>query len=139
MSGQLTQFGANRAVQAGVGTAVSAAAGCYLALTTGVAANPDTATLATWAALEIGTAGYARQAVTWTPVSGDPSSVGNWTELTFGPFSADPPEVTHAFICDVTSGSTGNVMAYWELTTARDVGIGAKLRVNLGDLTMTVD
>ncbi len=39
MSGQLTQFGANRAVQAGVGKTQTATAGMYLALATALPAS----------------------------------------------------------------------------------------------------
>lgn len=139
MSGQLTQFGANRAVQAGVGKSQSAASGMYLALATAEAATPDVATLADFAANEISTAGYSRQGVTWGAPSGDPSAVANDAVITFGPFSADPPEVTHVFLCDTSIGTSGNVLAYWTLTTARDAGNGDSLYFGVGDLTISVD
>jgi len=48
MAGELTQRGAERAIQAGLGQSVSAAAGMYIALATATPANPDTADLAAW-------------------------------------------------------------------------------------------
>lgn len=139
MAGQLTQFGANRAVKAGVGETVTATAAMYLALATAEPAGPDTATLAEFAANEISTAGYERQAVTWSAASGDPSLISNAAQLDFGPFSADPPEVTHCFLCDTSLGTSGNVMAYWTLTTARDADDGGTLYFAADDLTISVD
>lgn len=139
MTGQFTQFGANRAVQAGVGKSQSAAAGMYLALATAQAALPDTATLADFNANEITTAGYARQAVTWGSPSGDPSEIANDVAAVFGAFGGACPEVTHFFLCDVVSGTTGNVLAYWTLEIPRSAGIGQSLAVAAGDLTMSVD
>jgi hypothetical protein len=139
MSGQLTQFGANRAVQAGVGVAQAATAAMYLALATAEAASPDTATLATWAAGEIATAGYSRQEVAWGSPSGDPSQIANDAAIEFGPFTADPPEVTHCFLCDTSIGTTGNVMAYWALTAPRDAANGDTLTFGVGGLTISVD
>ena len=139
MSGQLTQFGANRAVQAGVGKSQAATAAMYIALATAEAATPDVATLANFAANEITTAGYSRQAVTWGSPSGDPSEIANDALIEFGPFTANPPEVTHCFLCDTSIGTSGNVMAYWELTTPRNAGDGDKLWFPIGDLKISVD
>lgn len=139
MAGELTQYGANRAVQAGVGQAVSAAAGMYVALATALPASPDTATLSDFAANELATAGYSRQSVTWSSPSGDPSQISNSAAIEFGPFTADPPQVTHAFLCDVASGTTGNVLAYWTLDTPRDAAINDYLRFAAGALTISVD
>jgi hypothetical protein len=139
MSGQLTQFGANRAAKAGVGDTVTATSGMYIALATAEPAGPDTATLADFAADEIDTAGYQRQAVTWDAPSGDPSNVQNSALLEFGPFSADPPEVGYVFLCDTSIGTSGNVMAYWTVDVPRDAGIADTLRIAAGDLDLSVD
>lgn len=139
MAGQLTQFGANRAVQAGVGQAQAATAAMYIALATAEAATPDVATLASFAANEISTAGYSRQVVSWAAPSGDPSAIANDAEVAFGPFTADPPEVTHCFLCDTSIGTSGNVLAYWTLTTPRDANNGDTLRFGVGDLSISVD
>lgn len=139
MSGQLTQFGANRAAQAGVGQTVTAASGMYVALATALPAGPDTASLADFAADEVDTAGYQRQAVTWDAPSGDPSNVQNSALLEFGPFTANPPEVGYVFLCDTSIGTSGSVMAYWTVEVARDAGDGDTLRIAAGDLDLSVD
>lgn len=139
MTGELSQFGANRAVQAGVGQNVTAASAMYLALATAQPGTPDTATLADFNGNEITTAGYSRQAVTWGTVSGDPSEISNAGTVNFGPFSADPPQVTHVFLCDTSLGTSGNVMAYWELDTPRDAASGDSYRIAATDLTISVD
>lgn len=139
MSGQLTQFGANRAVAAGVGQTVTAASGMYVALATALPAGPDTATLAQFAANELTTAGYQRQAITWDAPSGDPSNVQNAALIEFGPFSADPPSVQTIFLCDTSIGTSGNVMAYWTADDARDGVAGDTLRIAAGDLDISVD
>lgn len=139
MTGQLSQFGANRAVQAGVGQTVTAASAMYLGLATALPGTPDTATLANFNAHEMTTTGYSRQVVTWGAPSGDPSAIANAGTITFGPFSADPPEVTHVFLCDTSLGIGGNVMAYWELDTPRNGASGDSYRVAAGDITISVD
>jgi hypothetical protein len=139
MSGELTQFGANRAVVAGVGKAVSATAAMYVALATALPAGPDTATLASFVANEITTGGYSRQVVGWGSPSGDPSEVANDDIILFGAFSGNPPEVGYAFLTDTSIGDSGNVMAYWTLDTARDAAIGDYIRFATGELTMSVD
>lgn len=136
---ELTQYGANRAVQAGVGQAVSATSGMYIALGTALPSSPDTASLADFAAHEITTGGYSRQAVSWTSPSGDPSEIENDAAIEFGPFTADPPAVQYAFLTDTSSGTTGNVMAYWTLDAAVDAASGDTLRFAAGDLKISVD
>lgn len=139
MSGQLTQFGANRAVMAGVGQDVTATAAMYLALITALPAGPDTATLANFAANELATAGYSRQEVDWTSVSGDPSLIANDAEIVFGPFTADPAAVQYLFLTDTSIGTSGNVMAYWTGDAEQDAGNGDSIRIAAGDLTISVD
>jgi hypothetical protein len=138
MAGELTNYGSNRAVAAGLGEAVDVADGQYLALATGLPALPDTATLAAYVAKELTTAGYARVAVSWGAASG--GGIANDAAVAFGPFTADPPEATHAFLTDAASGTTGNVMAYWAITApAPDADTGQSISFAIGNLTMTVD
>ena len=139
MTGQLTQFGANRAVRAGVGQAVGAASAMYLALATAEPASPDTATLLTFNGNEISTPGYSRQVVTWTSPSGDPSQIASAAIVEFGPFEADPPSVSHLFLCDTSIGTSGNVLAYWTLDSPCDAADGDSIRIAPGDLTISVD
>ena len=127
-------------MQAGVGKSVSAAAGMYVALATGEPPAPDTDLLTDFVAHEIySIVGYARQPVTWGSVSGDPSLIANSADIVFGPFSTDPPNVTHCFLCDAASGTTGNVLAHWQFLASKDVGVGDPLTIKAGNLTMSVD
>lgn len=142
MTGQLTRFGANRAVIAGVGLGVAATQAMYLALITALPVSPDTASLADFAANEVVDpvpGGYSRQAVDWTDPVGDPSEIENDATILFGPFQTDPPEVGFIFLTDTSIGTTGNVMAYWQLDVARDAMIDDYIRISASDLTMSVD
>jgi hypothetical protein len=65
--------------------------------------------------------------------------VSNGSTITFGPFTADPPSVSHCFITDAASGTTGNVLAYGTLGTARNVDNGESIEFFAGDLTVSVD
>jgi hypothetical protein len=140
MPGSLTQLGRSRAIQAAVGQAVSTAAGMYVALATGVPSNPNPGNLSDFATYELTTAGYARQAVTWTVDSsaGTSVTIQNSNTMDFGPFGADPPAVTHAFLCDASTGTSGTVLAWWELDTARNADAGDTLRFAAGDLKITL-
>jgi hypothetical protein len=139
MAGRLTQYGANRAVQAGLGDAVAASAAMYLALATAVPAGSVTANLAAYGSVELTTAGYARQPVTWDPATGsDPSVMASAALVTFGPFEADPPEIGYLFLCTTSIGTVGYVMACWQFETARDPAEDDSLNIGAGDLTMGV-
>jgi hypothetical protein len=111
----------------------------YIALATALPTSPDTASLADFAANELTTGGYSRQAVTWSSPSGDPSQISNSAAIEFGPFTADPPQVTHCFLCDTSTGTSGNVLAYWTLDTPRDASTNDYLRFAAGALTISVD
>jgi len=137
MGGTITVFGRNRAIDAALGDAVSAASAMYLALSTALPASPESATLANFNTHEITTSGYSRQAVTWNAPSG--GTVTNAGTVDFGAFSADPPEVSHVFECDTSTGTSGNVIAFWSLDTARDAGDGDIIRISPTDLSMSVD
>ncbi len=136
MAGKLTQHGHMRAVCAGVGGAINAAAAVYLALATAEPAGPGTATLAVFSANELTTSGYARQQVTWG-APGTAGTINNTEPLTFG-FDADPPTVTHCFICDTSTGASGTVLAYWTLATALDATASDEIRFAATDLEMVV-
>jgi hypothetical protein len=141
MAGYLTNYGLARALKAGLGQSVAAAAGMYLGLTTIL---PDTsepggegqATLAQWNENEPNMDGYARQAVTWGDPGSSPVGIANAATISFGPFLDDLPEIAYCFLCDAESGTTGNVLAYWSLTTARDVGVGDSLQCVAGQLSL---
>ena len=136
MAGKLTQHGHMRAVTAGVGGAVNAAAAVYISLATAECVGPGTASLAVFAANEITTTGYARQQVSWG-APGTAGTINNTSALTFS-FADDPPEVTHCFASDASTGTGGTVLAYWTLATALDATASDEIQFAATDLEMVV-
>ena len=135
MPGEATTAGANIALDAMTGRATQTARTTYLMLLT-VAAT-DNSTLAS--VTEVSTAGYARQSVTWSAPSGDPSSTSNTNAITFGPFSADPPSIGFLGLGSAASGTTGDFIYRWTADTARDGISGDSITVAIGALVMTLD
>lgn len=136
MAGKLTQHGHMRAVTAGVGGAITAAAAVYLCLATAEPASPGTATLAVFAGNELTTTGYSRQAVSWG-APGTAGTISNVGAITYA-FAADPPNVTHVFACDTSTGTGGTVLAYWTLATALNATASDEIQVASGLLKMSV-
>lgn len=138
MAGEFSDVGSNIALDAITGRATQSSRTTYLALLS--AAPTDTTTLATMT--EITTAGYGgRKSVTWgapSLVSGVPTSA-NTNTLTFGPFSADPPNATHCALVSAASGTTGDFIAWWALDVAKDAAINDTIEFAVGALTIAVD
>lgn len=134
MPGQLSTVGADIAENAVTGRATQSARTTYLCLLT--AAPNDATTLSTMA--ELTTAGYARQAVTWTAPTGEPAISSNSATITFGPFTADPPNVTHCALVSAASGTTGDFIYYWQLDVAKDAAINESIQFAAGGLTMSM-
>ena len=137
MTGQLTTYARNRAVNAGVGNSESAIATQYLALATALPTGPGTATLASFNAHEITTGGYSRQAITWASPSG--GTIAHSGTVLFGAFSADPPSVAYIWECDTSTGTTGNVIAYWTLDDPLDAASVDYIQFSPGEIEMAVD
>lgn len=135
MPGELSTVGANIGLDAATGRATQTARTTYLALLT--AAPSDSTTLASMT--EVSTAGYARQSVTWAAPTGDPSSTSNSAVITFGPFTADPPNITHCALVSASSGTTGDFIMHWALTAAKDPATNESLQFAIGALVMTLD
>lgn len=135
MPGEFSTAGANIALDAWSGRATQSARTTYLALLT---STPTDAT-AISALAEITTAGYSRQAVTWGAPTGDPSVTANSAPIVFGPFSADPPNVTHVALVSSASGTSGDFLGFWTLDTAKDAANGESIQFNTGALTMSLD
>ena len=135
MPGEASNFGAGAALDAMTGRATQTARTTYLALLS--AAPTDSTTLATMT--EITTAGYSRQSVTWSAPSGDPRATSNSATVTFGPFTADPPNVTHCALVSAASGTTGDFIYYWTLDTARDGISGDSITFAAGALVAQLD
>lgn len=136
MTSKLTQHAHMRAVSAGIGGAINAAAALYIALATAEPAAPGTSTLAQFAANEITTTGYQRQAVSWG-APGTAGTIANVSQLTYT-FEDDPPEVTHIFECDTSIGTSGTVLAYWALDSALDAAADDHIIFPAGSITMSV-
>lgn len=135
MPGQLSTVGANIALDAATGRATQTARTTYLCLLT--AAPSDATTVATMS--EVSTAGYARQVCAFAAPSSDPSLTSNTATITFGPFSADPPNVAYLALVSSVSGVGGDFIAYWTADTARDAANGESIQVAAGGLTLTLD
>lgn len=139
MSGQLTDYGADRAVDAGLGENTAAEAAIFIMLLTALPGAPDTNTLAQFAATEIVTAGYARQVVAWNAAAGSPPAKTNNGNINFGPFGADPPSVACCALTNAAAGVGGSVLAYWTFDVARDAALGDTLRITDTELSLDVD
>lgn len=135
MPGEFSNVGAGIGMDAATGRATQTARTTYLALLS--SAPSDSSTLATMA--EITTSGYARQTVAWTAPTGDPQSSNNSALLTFGPFSADPPNVTHCALVSASSGTVGDFLMWWALDVAKDAAINESIQFAIANLTMTLD
>lgn len=135
MSFEFSRVGAQYALDIVTGrNAGPGARTTYMALLT--AAPTDASTLATMT--ELATAGYSRQAVTFTaPSAADPPETHNSGVLTFGPFSADPPNVTHWALVSAASGTTGDFLAWGALTSARDGQTNDSIQVAVAALSGT--
>lgn len=134
MAGRATTSGDAIGLAAIIGSSTQLAATTYLALCT---ADPGVgATVASLA--ELATPGYARQTVAWTAPAGQPASASNSALMTFGPFTSDPPTVTHAALVDVGSGTAGLVRHIWTLDQAKDAALGESLQVAIGQLVATL-
>jgi hypothetical protein len=110
----------------------------YLGLSTGTIPAVN-ASMTTVTASEYAATGYARQAVTWTaPTTADPAVTQNSAILTFGPFTASVSgTIQTAFLCSASTGTTGDYLAQWTLTTSRTPVTGDSLSVAAGALTLS--
>jgi hypothetical protein len=137
MPGEFSTSGAADALDAVTGRATQTARATYLVLLT-AAPNDDT-TLAAMA--EVSAGGYARQAITWTTPADNAGAMRteNSATVTFGPFSTDPAEVTHAALVSATSGTSGDFLMFWTLDVAKDAAIDESIQVLAGDLSMDLD
>jgi len=136
MPGELSQVGANNALDGALGRVTQTARTVYLALLT--AAPSDTTTNATMT--EYGATGYSRQACAMTAPSGDPSSTNNSAALTFGPFTAGTGGViTHCALVSSASGTTGDFISHWALTTSRTPAVNDSVSFAIAALVLTLD
>lgn len=150
MPGEFSDVGSARALDALTGRATATARTMYLALCT--AAPTDTSQTiggTTFSITEYAATGYARQAVTFgsgTGTTGAPSLVSavpttaNTAAVTFGPFTAGTgATITHLALVSASSGSTGDLVAYWTLDTSRTPVTNDSVQIAIGALTLAVD
>ena len=135
MPGEATQQGASIALDAINGRATQTARNTYLALLTVAATDVNTIAQLT----EVVTSGYARQQVTWGAPSGDPTVAANSAVITFGPFTADPPNIGFLALVSSASGTAGDLLYRWTADTARDGILGDSITIAAGALTMSLD
>ena len=111
------------------GDAVTRPSSFYVALFTSNPAEDASGT-------EVSTSGtaYARQSATFT-VSGDTAS--NSAAIEFPTATASYGTVSHVGVFDASTG--GNLIAYAALTTSKAIDTGDVLRVNSGELDITLD
>lgn len=138
MPGSPTTLGAGLGLDAKTGRAAVAARTVYMALlsVTGTTAAPTADTTLATMAGELAVAGYARQAVTFTAPAGSPRVTSNAAAITWGPFDADPPVVTHIALVSAASGTVGDLIAFWAVNTQRDAAIGDSISANAGAITL---
>ncbi len=136
MPGELSQVGANNGLDGALGRVTQTARTVYLALLT--ATPTDTTTNATMT--EYGATGYSRQACAMTAPSGDPSSTNNSAALTFGPFTAGTGSaITHCAVVSSASGTGGDFIAWWALTTSRTPAVNDSVSFAIAALVLTLD
>lgn len=135
MPGSFTRAGKRRAADAGVGKAVSViSAFCVGLATADPGENPTLAGIS-----EVSTSGYARQVVVMTAASdASTTETSNDAIETWGPFTADPPSIGWAFLCDAASGTSGTIYYRWKLDTARDAAINDSLQAAVNALKAQV-
>ena len=128
-----TIVGAQRYLDAITGRAAAAARTTYLAALT--AAPTRTTTLATMT--EVAAAGYARQTYAPTaPTSADPPVTALSVTDTFGPFTGDPPSIGWLALVSASSGTTGDLIGWWAVDLAKDVGVGDSVTVASGQASI---
>jgi len=93
---------------------------------------------------EVSATGYSRQLVAWAPAqtaTGNPSSIANSAQITFGPFtdgSGMGAATTHGALVTVGSGTAGNVIMVWQWDNPVAAGQNESIIVPTGALTMTL-
>lgn len=125
---KLSQYANQQALNAVFRQAQSPAAGTvYLALLT---ATPTDTNLTMAAVTEYGATGYARQAfAVGAATAAEPSVISNSGTITFGPFTAGTGAVvTHAAVCDASTGTTANIIGTVALTASRTPATGDSLQ-----------
>jgi hypothetical protein len=123
-------------------TWVTGAAGRYIALLT---ASPFTSGPGSGPAqaitdlVEVTTAGYARQSVTFSDASAAyPAPVANTGVLTFGPMSASMLLAAQwAAMVTASTGTSGLLSYFWDLDIPQQVSVSQSVQLPIGSLTLS--
>lgn len=134
-SGQFSRVGGGFALNIVTGAAAGPGARTmYIALLTATPA--DSATLATLA--ETTMTGYARQIAAFTaPTVATPPSTNNSAILTYGPVTGTMATISAAALVSAASGTVGDFVALWVLTTSRTPVANDSLQAAIAAFTMT--
>jgi hypothetical protein len=126
-----------------IGTRTDGSGSAYLALLT---ADPgQQTTLTTLTAVEVSATGYSRQVLPLTLAgspSGGGSSQSNSAPVFFGPFTASGGMgvvATHAALVTAASGTTGAVVAVWQLDSPVSASQNENLMLSTGALAIGLD
>lgn len=145
MPGQFSDTGGLRALDAVTGRATVTTRPTYLALLTTAPTDAQVAgTIAMTEYLTVGANGYTRQLVTWTtPVVDGTSTLptsSNGTSMTFGPFTGSiSGTVTHAALVTATTGTSGDLVAWWQLDASRTPATNDAITVTTAALVLNVE
>ena len=145
MSGEVSNVGADLYLNVTfrpdlTGDTVNPPSAMYLGLAT--AAIDDEDTLAT--ITEEDDAGYARQELSSSNM-GAPADVSgvqtikNTATISFSYTNAASSAVTYAFATDQASASSGDIYAWWALTTSKTPGAGDTLQFTANNISMGID
>jgi len=141
MAGEFSDTGGKRALDAVTGRATVTSRATYLALLT--AAPSDATTDGTITVTEYAATGYSRQTVTWSAPALNGSSIpesSNTGILTYGPFTAGTGAVvTHAALVSAASGTSGDMLAWWNLDTSRTPAVNDSITVAASALKLSVE
>jgi len=141
MAGEFSDTGGKRALDAVTGRATVTSRATYLALLT--AAPSDATTDGTITVTEYAATGYSRQTVTWSAPALNGSSIpesSNTGILTYGPFTAGTGGVvTHAALVSAASGTSGDMLAWWNLDTSRTPAVNDSITVAASALKLSVE
>lgn len=137
MAGKLNIVGAGYGLDAAIGRATVSARTMYLALLTVIpAANITPASM-----VEYNVAGYSRQVCAMSVPAGTPRVTSNTATITYGPLTGanNATQIVGWALVSTASGTTGDVVAQGDWSTARIPAANDQLTVSPGAVTVSVD
>lgn len=144
MPGEFSDTGGKRALDAVTGRATVTLRNTYLALYTSTWTPVDATTDGTIPTTnEYAATGYSRVQVTWTAPALNGSSVPESTNtalLTFGPFTAGTGAIVrYAALVSAASGTTGDLLAWWQLDADRTPSTNDSITIAANQLKLSVE